>query len=264
VDESEMPTYIGADHLAELLDEAVEITRKAGELTLEYFGSSGLTIDLKADGSPVTQADLRAEQLIRSHLGLRHPDDGIFGEEQAEKPSRTGRRWIVDPIDGTLAFTHGVGLYSNLLALEDEEGIALGVINMPFLGETVYAARGLGCFCNAAPARVSQRDDLSGSYLSTSCISNWEDAALVEVNRAGVELRTWGDGFGYALVATGRVEAMVDKDDKLYDLAPMPVIIGEAGGCFTDLSGEPTPYGGSGLATNGHLHDAFMGLLSAS
>ena len=94
----------------------------AGELTLGYFRSVGLAVDWKSDGTPVTQADRRAERLIREELELRHPGDGILGEEEGEKPSETGRRWIVDPIDGTKAFTHGVGLYVNLLALEDERG----------------------------------------------------------------------------------------------------------------------------------------------
>ena len=110
----------------------------------------------------MTQADRQAERLIREELELRHPGDGILGEEEDEKPSETGRRWIVDPIDGTLAFTHGVGLFSNLLALEDEHGIAVGVINVPALGETVYAARGLGCYCNGVPAQVSERGELCG------------------------------------------------------------------------------------------------------
>ena len=158
----------------------------------------------------MTQADRQAERLIREELELRHPGDGILGEEEDEKPSETGRRWIVDPIDGTLAFTHGVGLYSNLLALEDEHGIAVGVINVPALGETVYAARGLGCYCNGVPAQVSERVELAESYLTTSSFGDWDETVLLGVRRAGIELRTWGDGYGYALVATGRLDAMAD------------------------------------------------------
>ena len=163
----------------------MELTRQAGELTLGYFRSAGLAVDWKEDGTPVTQADRTAERLIREELELRHPGDGILGEEESEKPSETGRRWIIDPIDGTKAFTHGVGLYSNLLALEDERGIALGVINVPALGETVYAARGLGCHYNGAPAQVSEREELAGSYLTTCSFSDWDEAALLGVKRAG-------------------------------------------------------------------------------
>jgi histidinol phosphatase-like enzyme (inositol monophosphatase family) len=262
--EFEKPTQLTPDPLAHLLEEAVELTRQAGELAMGYFRSAGLTVEQKRDGSPVTRADREAERLIREELELRHPGDGILGEEEEDKPSESGRRWIVDPIDGTLAFTHGVGLFSNLLALEDEQGVAVGVINVPALGETVYAARGLGCYCNGVPARVSERGELAGSYLSTSSFSDWDEATLLAVKRAGLELRTWGDGYGYALVATGRLDAMADPQAEPYDVAPMPVIISEAGGRFTDWRGAPGHYGGSGLATNGRIHEALLGLLGAA
>ncbi|MGD0874275.1 MAG: inositol monophosphatase family protein [Acidimicrobiales bacterium] len=261
MDEFAKLTELTTDPLAELLKEAVELARRAGELTLGYFRSNALTIELKSDGSPVTQADRQAERLIRDELAFHHPGDGILGEEEDEKPSETGRRWIVDPIDGTLAFTHGVGLFSNLLALEDEYGSAVGVINVPALGETIYAARGLGCYCNGVPAKVSERGELAGSYLTTSSFGEWDETALLGVRRAGIELRTWGDGYGYALVATGRMDAMADSWAKPYDIAPMPVIISEAGGCFTDWQGAPGFDGGSGLATNGRIHSALLRLL---
>jgi|GEM_PF-1552890 len=165
---------------------------------------------------------------------------------------------------GTLAFTHGVGLYSNLLALEDEHGIAVGVINVPALGESVYAARGLGCFCNGVRAQVSERAELAESYLSASSFGDWDETALLGAKRAGLQLRTWGDGYGYSLVATGRVDAMVDVQAATHDLAAMPVIISEAGGRFTDLGGAPGPDGGSGVASNGRIHDALLRLLVRS
>jgi len=150
-----------------LLDEAVTLARMAGELTLQYFRSTDLGIDHKGDGTPVTAADRGAERLIREELAKRHPDDGILGEEEAELIGTSGRRWILDPIDGTKAFTHGVPLYTNLLALEDEDGIAIGVINVPALGETVWAGRGLGCFCNGAPAHVSRSNRVAAEWVGT-------------------------------------------------------------------------------------------------
>ena len=242
----------------------MDLARLAGELTLGYFRSSSLAIDVKIDGSPVTHADRRAERLIREELELRHPADGIVGEEEGIKYGESGRRWFVDPIDGTIAFTRGVGTYTNLLALEDEEGIALGVINAPALGETVYAARGLGCYWNGTRARVSETEDLAESYLTTSAFDNWEEAALLAVKRAGVQLRTWADGFGYALVATGRVDAMTDMEAESYDIAPMSVILSEAGGRFSDLTGVQRHDGGSALATNGRIHEALLSLLVRS
>ncbi|MGO9964734.1 MAG: inositol monophosphatase family protein [Acidimicrobiales bacterium] len=264
MDEFEQLTKGTDDPLSHLLKEAVGLARQAGELTLGYFRSTSLAIEQKSDGSPVTQADRQAERLIREELDLAHPGDGILGEEEDEKPSATGRRWIVDPIDGTLAFTHGVGLYSNLLALEDEDGIAVGVINVPALGETVYAARGLGCYCNGVPARVSECGELAESYLTTSSFAEWDEAVLLRVKRSGIALRTWGDGYGYALVATGRLDAMADSWAQPYDIAAMPVIISEAGGRFTDWSGAPGFQGGSGLASNGHIHEALLKLLDSS
>ena len=261
-----------------LLDVAVTIARKAGELTLEHFRHPDLTIDRKGDGTPVTVADRAAERLIREEIEARYPDDGILGEEEPEKPGTSGRRWILDPIDGTKAFTHGVPLYTNLLALEDEHGIAyavsvlamasglgagiaIGVINVPGLGETVYAGRGLGCFCNGAPAHVNDRQGFDESYITTSGMSPWDDDCLLRVKRAGYNIRTWGDGYGYVLVATGRVEAMFDPKAEVYDVAPMPVILEEAGGRFTDLDGNVTVAGGNGLATNGQNHEELLALL---
>jgi len=245
----------------ELLDFAVTTARQAGEFTLRHFRRDDLAVDRKGDGTPVTVADRGAERLVREAIEARFPDDGILGEEEGEKLGTSGRRWIVDPIDGTKAFTHGVPLYTNLLALEDAEGIAIGVVNVPALGETVYAGRGLGCFCNGAPASVNDVAEIDQTYLSTSGFSPWDEDAILRVTRSGAKLRTWGDGYGYVLVATGRIEAMFDPVAELYDLAPLPIILSEAGGRFTDLAGNDGPGHGSGLATNGRVHDAMLAIL---
>ncbi len=244
-----------------LVDEAVELLRAAGEVTLRWFRHHALAVDSKGDGTPVTQADREAERFIREELAARHPDDGVLGEEEPETFGTSGRRWILDPIDGTKAFTHGVPLYSNLLAVEDEHGIAVGVINIPALHETVWAGRGLGCFCNGEPARVSTTAAVAPSYISTSGFSPWSDEAIVALQATGTHLRTWGDGYGYVLVATGRVDAMIDPAAALYDLAPMPVILAEAGGRFTSLDGDDGPDHGSGIASNGLLHDELLAIL---
>jgi len=246
----------------ELLQTAVTFLREAGELTLRHFRNPDLTVDRKGDGTPVTVADRGAERLLRERIEAAFPDDGILGEEEPEKPGTSGRRWIVDPIDGTKAFTHGVPLYTNLLAIEDADGIQIGVINVPALGETVYAGRGLGCFFNGEPCSVNDNATLDGAYLTCSGLSRWETDQIVAVKDAGLHLRTWGDGYGYTLVATGRLEAMFDPVAELYDVAPMPVILAEAGGRFTDATGDPSPDRGSGLATNAKLHDELVALLA--
>ena len=128
------------------LELAVEVVREAGRRTLRWFRSDDLQVERKGDGTPVTAADRDAERFLREELAAAFPADGVLGEEEAPTAGSSGRRWVLDPIDGTKAFTCGVPLYSNLLALEDEHGIAVGVINLPALGETVWAGRGLGCF----------------------------------------------------------------------------------------------------------------------
>lgn len=243
------------------LDAAVELVRAAGERTQRWFRAPDLEVISKGDGTPVTAADRDAERFLREQLAERFPGDGVLGEEEPPTPSSTGRRWILDPIDGTKAFTCGVPLYSNLLALEDEHGIAVGVVNLPALGETVWAGRGLGCWSERGPASVSTHARVKGAYVMSSGLSSWRDEQLASVQGAGGIVRTWGDGYGYALVATGRVAAMVDPVVAPYDVGPMPVLLAEAGGWFTDLAGEVTIEGGSGLASNGHVHDELLRLL---
>ncbi len=247
-----------------LLDFAVDVAREAGESTLRWFQARDLSVDSKADGTPVTAADRHAERLVRERVAARFPDDGVLGEEEPETAGATGRRWIVDPIDGTKAFTRGVPLYSTLLALDDEHGPALGVIVLPALGQAVYAGRGLGAWWDGEPANVNTTPALDGAYLCSSSYSHWPEADLLAVRYAGCERRTWGDGYGYALVATGRVDAMVDHVVEVYDVAPMPVILAEAGGRFTSLGGAEGAAGGSGVATNGVIHDDLLALLGSS
>lgn len=244
-----------------LLDDAVAFARAAGELSMRWFRAHDLAVDHKQDGTPVTDADKAAERLLRERIGAAHPDDAIVGEEEADTAGSSGRTWIIDPIDGTKAFTHGVPLFSNLVAVDDEHGPAVGVINLPALGQTVYAGRGLGCFEDGRPAAVSTIATLAEAHLSSSSFSHWPDDVLLAVKATGASLRTWGDGYGYALVATGRIDAMVDPEVSRWDVAPMPVILAEAGGRFTDVTGASDTSRGSGVATNGLIHDALLEVL---
>jgi histidinol phosphatase-like enzyme (inositol monophosphatase family) len=245
-----------------LVDDAVRLARRAGDATLRWFRSADLGVQTKANGTPVTDADRTAERLVRSWLEVNYPDDAVVGEEETDRPGSSGRRWIVDPIDGTKAFTRGVPLYSTLLAVEDEHGPAVGVIHLPALRETVWAGRGLGCFANGQPARVNGKPSLAGAYVMASAVDHWPGRSLDALHAAGAVVRTWGDGYGYALVATGRAEAMVDPVVAPWDLAPMPVILAEAGGRFTDYSGVTRIDGGSGVATNGLVHDELLPVLA--
>jgi len=244
------------------LEFAVDVVRQAGEFTMTHFRAAELEIITKADGSPVTLADQGAEKLMRRLVAGRFPDDAILGEEEGEVAGTSGRRWVIDPIDGTEAFTHGVALYSNLLYLEDEHGPAIGVINIPAIGEMIWAGRGLGCFLNGIPCRVSSKSDLQGGVLSTSGFDYWDPAMLGRVRDSGLKMRTWGDGYGYLLVASGRIEVMVDPAINFWDIAPCLVIIPEAGGTLSRVDGATGVELTSCVATNGHVHADAVAVLN--
>ena len=243
---------------AELLNEAVELAREAGRLTLDWFNDHELSVGRKDDGSPVTEADKAAEALLREALSKRFPDDGVIGEEFPEEQGTSGRTWIIDPIDGTRSFVRGVPLYTTLLALIDQHGPAIGIAAVPPLDEAVWAGRGLGCYHNGHRCQVSSQDDLGRSYLSASGFEWWPEGAFPRVSQSGARMRTWGDGYGYVLVATGRVDAMIDPGLNLWDIAPMLVIVPEAGGRITQWNGSTTASAGDWLASNGAIHDELL------
>jgi histidinol-phosphatase len=243
------------NELNELLAFAVELARGAGEITLRYFRKQPET-STKADGSYVTIADRQAEEYLCKQIAERFPDDGFLGEEQGESQGRSGRRWIVDPVDGTFAFVHGVPFYGVLIALEIDGELVAGVVNMPALGEIVSAAKGLGCFFNGERARVSTTAKLEDALLLAT-----EFSACAELQARAKTSRTWGDCYGYVLVATGRADVMLDPAMNLWDCAPLLPIMEEAGGTFTDWRGVRTADGGNAIATNGILFDQVMNLL---
>lgn len=242
--------------LNELLEFAVDLARGAGEITLQYFQKKPET-SKKSDGSYVTIADREAESYLRQRIGEMFPDDGILGEEEGELQGTSGRRWILDPIDGTFAFVHGVPFYGVLIALEIEGEMSVGVVNIPALGEIVSAAKGMGCFLNGEPARVSATAELKDALLLSTSFGGTTE--LLQA-RAKVS-RTWGDCYGYVLVATGRADIMLDPVMNLWDCAPLLPIMEEAGGTFTDWRGVRTADGGNSIATNGLLFEEVMNLI---
>lgn len=246
----------------ELLDEAVELARQAGVLTLDWFNDHELSVNRKDDGSPVTEADKAAEAFLREALAKRFPNDAVIGEEFPEEQGTSGKTWIIDPIDGTRSFVRGVPLYTTLLAMIDQDGPAIGVAAVPPLNEAVWAARGLGCYHNGHRCQVSSQAELSGSYLSTSGLEWWPNGTFERFGRSGARIRTWGDGYGYVLVATGRVDAMIDPGLNLWDIAPMLVIIPEAGGQITQWNGSTTASAGDWVTTNGRFHEELRSLLN--
>ena len=250
----------------------VEVCQAAGRHTLNHFRRHGLTIDTKSDDSPVTVADREAEQLVRRLVAERFPDDTLQGEEFAEQPGSSPYRWVVDPIDGTKSVVCGVPLYSTLLALEWKEQPLAGAIFIPPLDEMVVASIGHGSWYRQGEsdwkrASVSQKTDLSQAVFVTSQVDSFDDRgaerAYKGLERAAWLTRSWGDGYGYLMVATGRADIMVDPVCNAWDVAAILPVVVEAGGRFTDWKGEATTRGGDGVGTNGKLHAATLELLQA-
>ena len=249
------------EELKQFLDFAVRLAREAGDITHRHFNGS-FVAERKADNSFVTIADREAERFLRASIERSFPDDGILGEEEGEKIGKSQRRWIIDPVDGTYSFVHGVPLYAVLVGLEIEGESVLGVVNLPALSELVYAARGLGCFWNGEPARVSSTKSLRESLLLATdfgaCAEYGFRPAAEALQQRVNARRTWGDAYGHVLVATGRADIMLDPVMNVWDCAPLLPILEEAGGTFTDWQGESTIHGGNAVSTNKLLFDDVM------
>ena len=248
----------------EFLDFALDTIWQAGRVTLGYF-QTGVGVERKADDSPLTIADQQAEQLLRCLIGERWPEHGILGEEYGRSATDSRYTWVIDPIDGTKSFISGVPLYANLLALLDGDEAILGIAHFPALNETVYGVKGGGAFWNGRRAQVSHVDKLADAVLLSSELNYFEPVGKGDAWRrllaATYIQRTWGDAYGYALVATGRAEIMVDATMNVWDCAPWQVILEEAGGTFTDWQGTATIHGGNSVATNGRLLAQVMALI---
>ncbi|MDX1660981.1 MAG: inositol monophosphatase family protein [Gemmatimonadota bacterium] len=257
--------------LDELLEFAVDAARAAGRIALEHFGGE-VEVERKADATPVTVADRKGEELLRERLADRCPDDGVIGEEFGVVEGETGRRWTLDPIDGTISFVHGVPLFCTLIGLLEGNRSVLGVIHLPAIEETVAAASGRGCRWTfrgeTRTARVSERAELADSTALMTDLGRLPGpdlgGAFARFRGAARIVRTWGDGYGHALVATGRADAMVDPEMAPWDSVPLQPVVEEAGGRFTTLAGEARPEGGSAISTNGRLHDRVLELLGGS
>lgn len=254
----------GTVNLQELLTLSQEWAQAAGAIILRHFGGA-LAWEAKDDGTPVTVADRAAEALLRQRIGRRYPNHGILGEECGEKNPGADIRWILDPIDGTKSFVRGVPLFGVLIGVEVGGVPAVGVAHFPGLGETVAAAIGEGCYWNGGPARVSTISSLEASAVLTTDPKELLDGPMAsgwqELTRGSALARSWGDCYGHALVATGRAEIMVDPVLSPWDAAPFVPILSEAGGRFTDKDGVAGAHGGSGISTNGILHEAVLRIL---
>ncbi len=257
--------------LSDRLDFAVKVAIEAGGLTMRYFRSSSLAVDAKPDNSPVTRADKEAEELLREHIAREFPDDSIVGEEFGAQDGSSEYRWYLDPIDGTKSFVRGIPLFGTMVGLECKDEAVVGVIVFPALKEMVFAGKGLGAWwcddlelSDRKKAQVSKVSRLSEACLCANSASEFErigkEAAYRKLSQAAGLSRGYPDCYGHYLVATGRIEIMIDPVVNAWDNAPLKPIMEEAGGRFTDLGGNATIHGGSGISSNGAMHDEVVAM----
>lgn len=236
-----------------LLEAVAEVARVAGDVALRRF-RTGVAVEWKGDGSPVTDADRAAEQAAREWIAHRFPADSILGEEFGFEPKVGGRRWLIDPIDGTKSFVAGVPLWGTLIAVVEGEDVRAGAINCAAAGELIAAAVGQGAWLNGARCHVSTESSIEHATILTTD-DRFPDrpgrrAAWQTLTDPARVVRGWGDCFGYLLVATGRAEVMVDDRMNPWDSACLMPILEEAGGVLTDWRGRRTAFGGDTIATN--------------
>jgi histidinol-phosphatase len=244
---------------------ALEAADAADAITMASYRSPHLEIDTKPDSSPVTEADRAAEQAIRSVLQEGRPADAIAGEEYGESGDAE-RRWIIDPIDATLNYMRGVPVWGTLIALADSEGVAVGVVSAPAIGHRWWAGRGLGSFRNGIPMHVSDVATLDAATLSINSLVTHEEFGygpqVTALSRACARTRGFGDFLSFMFLADGAVDIVTEPVAKEWDLAPLDIIVTEAGGTFTDISGDHTIVGGNAVATNGILHATVLEALN--
>lgn len=255
-------------NLQPYLNFARQLAYRAGRITLSHY-NKGIQHDLKQDESPVTAADRTTEEFIRSEIERNYPSHAIVGEEFGEKAGEDNPfRWIVDPIDGTKSFMKGVPFYSVLIALEIEGISRVGAVFFPALDEILYAADGLGCWCNGKRAHVSEVSELKQAVFTYTSWSGFQSTKRVKVferlHKKCFFGRGWGDAYGYHAVATGRAEVMLDPLIKIWDVAPFAPIFREAGGFFGSWDGEEGHTHGEAIACNAALKAKFLEITRSS
>lgn len=247
----------------------------ADAISMSRFRALNLKVTSKPDLTPVSDADTAVETALRSTLARTRPRDGVFGEEYGATDAPAGpgqRRWVIDPIDGTKNYIRGIPIWATLIALMEGDQAVAGLVTAPALGRRWWAAIGHGAYAGrhtaaATPIHVSGVRRLADASFCYSSLSGWEETgrldAMLSIMRKTWRSRAYGDFYGYMLLAEGAVDIMVDPELSLWDIAALVPIITEAGGTFTDLSGNPGPSGGSAIATNGAVHEDILAHLQS-
>ncbi len=240
---------------------ALRLADAADAITLKHFQSATLAVRTKIDMTPVSEADEACEHALREILARERPDDGILGEEFGTSGS-TERRWILDPIDGTKNYVRGIPVYATLIALAEGDRITAGVVSAPAMHRRWWAARGQGAFANNKPIHASRIATLNDAHIAYDSVTDFDKHGTTDKFLALVRQCTRARGFGdfwiHMLVAEGAIEIAVEPAVAAWDMAALQVIVEEAGGRFTDLQGNARYDGGSGVSTNGVLHDTVL------
>ncbi len=244
---------------------ALELLDLADPISLASFGRADLAVEMKADLSPVTLADREVERIVRARLAEARSDDAVLGEEFGGDRRPARRRWIIDPIDGTKRYVRGIPLFATLLALEEDGELVLGAVSAPAFGHRWWAARGNGAFADGRRIHVSGVSRVEDAHVSLASLDSWLEhgyqAQLTAVGQKAWSTTGYGDFWIHLLVAEGAADAALEPRAALWDLAPLKVIVEEAGGRFTDFDGLPTADGGNAVASNGLLHETMLDLL---
>ena len=240
---------------------ALELADAADAITLRHFQSATLAVRTKVDMTPVSEADEAVERALRETLAAQRPDDAIVGEEYGSSGT-SSRRWILDPIDATKNYVRGIPVYATLIGLVEGDRPVVGVVSAPAMTRRWWAAAGEGAFCNGQKIRASRIDSIEESHLTYDSIADFDrhggTVRFLALMRRCARARGFGDFWAHMLVAEGAVEIAVEPAVAAWDMAAIQVIVEEAGGRFSDLRGNAKFDGGSGLSTNGLLHDAVL------
>ena len=259
-DSAPSQNYTDDLRLAHIMADAVDAQ------TMARFKAVDLQVDTKPDLTPVSDADRAAEEIIRGNLSRARPRDAVLGEEFGSE-GHGPRRWIIDPIDGTKNFVRGVPVWATLISLVDEGVPVVGVVSAPALNRRWWAARGTGAYtgrslASATRLQVSGVNRLADASLSYSSLEGWRERGnireFLELTSDVWRTRAYGDFWSYMMVAEGSVDLACEPELEVYDMAALVPIVTEAGGCFTSLQGEPGPFGGNALASNGLLHQEVL------
>ena len=236
----------------------------ADAMTLGRFRDVELVVSTKPDLTPVTEADRSVERALRERITAARPGHAVVGEEYGSEGSGEWR-WILDPIDGTKNYVRGIPIWATCIALQHHEEVTVGVVSAPALGRRWWAARGEGAFAGGQPIRVSRIATVGDAQMSYDSVPGFEACGVgerfLDLARRCWRTRGLGDFWSHVLVAEGAVDIAVEPEVSVWDVAAIQVIVEEAGGRFTDLSGAARPDGGSAVSTNGLLHDDVLAAL---